>query len=329
MKSTGIATVAALAVLGVNAQTDVGDAGDRHTSPELEGKDVIYLSGQQRHEDGLTGKDVYHLPANYCRLNDEGVFGSPTGEATELEYAFGVETPPGADFDSIFRAVGFSVEDILLAASFPELCSYRLDKRRQLNQIYPVHAYKFDNEMKPLSTKCEPLTHVDAKCNIYKGSVLVYGDTTFLQEVIDYHLSDEETADIHDDILRIFAVGQNGILYDKSGGGLKAGAVVGIVISMLALCVGVAGFIWFERKRREENRTKSFDDTFMNAEVNIAAGESHHRTQFTTINLNENESLVMEDGRPTAYVSNDESTVLSDKFTDEDVGLRGEDGNLL
>lgn len=143
----------------------------------------------------------------------------------------------------------------------------------------------------------------------------MYGENGGVLSLIEDHFNHEDARDIHPKILRVFSSQNSEPTMDvdvldevtpepqgatftfapapapSSSGGLSSGAVAGIVVSILALVIGIAGFVYFQRRRRR--RTVNHGDaSSINSKIYMMEDELNSVATF--------------DGRPPIYVRKDD-----------------------
>lgn len=167
-------------------------------------------------------------------------------------------------------------------------------------------------------------------CGIYEGLVEVYGSGGDVLRTIKQYVKTVDPQTLDKSLFRLFVeqnsdpqvdagtletatdMGKMGSATESGGEdsststGLTAGAIAGIVISTLALTVGVGGFLYFQSKRRAEN-------------VASQAGSQTYLEDGRILYLVDGQNLVSDDGDasiPTIVVQ-DGRPMLQDGIDEE------------
>jgi len=224
----------------------------------------------------------------FCLPDGDGFIGTIEGSSYIVPYAFGIESKQNAEIVDILRDIKISVENYLIQLVLPDSCGSR--RQLQGNTEGAVMGFRFEKEMDLLSVACTPLVMPSADCGIFEGVIQVFGSEGDILSKVQTHLNAPKTAEVNDGILRIFSAQSSSPTLDQElvndesttapsptallpnnqskssndGGSLSTGAIIGIVVAIALVAVGVAGFLFFQHKRRNQIRDS---DESVNSQV--------------------------------------------------------------
>jgi len=230
-----------------------------------------------RHSFSASSLEIDFHGEYFCKPDGDGYFGSTMGNSVPVTYGLAIEYSPDADLFSIFSQISHLVEKTLLTYFFPEECKYstnRIRKARILSDV-PLTGFRFTRELEKMPEACEAKS-TNGVCAIYKGVVLVYGnavsETTMktIYDKVENKFDEDGSKTIAAGLLNIYSVNvletaQSGDVVgvpttkisttnntgtSTGNGGIQSAAIVGIVLSVVALAIGITGLVYVERKRR-------------------------------------------------------------------------------
>jgi hypothetical protein len=150
-------------------------------------------------------------------------------------------------------------------------------------------------------------------CDIYAGTVLIYGEGNDALAVIRAHLDLDGTAGIHPRLERIFYVKLSddmAVVSEQANDDTPSSSAAGISVAVVALSIGIVGAAIFLRRRRTRQSQLSAGSNVSGIE-SASDNKPVHDADYADsqdveevirkdkVDLQFGSSLVLEDGRPT------------------------------
>lgn len=133
------------------------------------------------------------------------------------------------------------------------------------------------------SVECQPKADPEADCGIFEGVVHVFGSPGNVISSIDEFMASVDPQTIHQRLIRVFPTGNSeadaNVGSSESGAtsgyssevtkstdyGLSVGGAAGIIVTLVALLIGVGGFIYYKDRRHSDECDSSTSSPLQHA----------------------------------------------------------------
>lgn len=212
-----------------------------------------------------------------CRPEDTGHFGSTFGTPILLQYGFEMETSHFPNIERALKIIDEKVMDALLSTFFPTICGFdesqttaNPPQRNLADPVKPFDAeitgFRFSKELVDMTSSCPPNVDKVNYCGVFYSNVWVYGHKLnlapgqVLREARDAVTASLITVSNLGVVRLIASESMSGQIQDELQSStsdeyqeeIAIGALSGLVISSLALMLGVGVLVVYFRADRSK-----------------------------------------------------------------------------
>ena len=139
--------------------------------------------------------ELSELMQSPCRPEENGYFGATYGIASKLFYEFEIESRRGTELSQAIMVIEEHLMDVVLAVTFPTICSYEGDGRppAKKTQDVVISGFRFGREELDMSRKyfavcVKPENFLARRCCIWPVAYVHHIDThTVIQSYRNLH----------------------------------------------------------------------------------------------------------------------------------------------